>query len=43
MGNEMHEKLKPILDYVYNGLFSIDENGFRTRRMTSIYKLFEIY
>ena len=36
LGNEMHEKFKTVSGYVCNGLFSIGEDGFRTRGMTSI-------
>ena len=43
MGNGMHEKLTSISGYVCNILFSIGEDGFRTRRMTSICKLFGRY
>ena len=43
MGNGMHEKLTTILGYVCNTLFSIGEDGFRTRRMASVCKLFGIY
>ena len=37
LGNGMHEKLKTVSGYVYNGLFSIGEDGFRTKGMTSIF------
>ena len=35
-GNGMHEKLTPILGYVYNGLFSVSEDGFGIGGMTSL-------
>ena len=40
LGNGMHEEFTSILSYVCNILFSIDEDGFGTRKMTSFYKLF---
>ena len=40
LGNEMYEEFKTVLDNVCNGLFSVSEDGFGTRRMTSIWKLF---
>ena len=39
LGNGMHEKFKTVSGYVCNGLFSIGEDGFGTRRMASIWKL----
>ena len=35
----MSAKFKAVSGYVYNGLFSTGEDGFRTRGMTSIWKL----
>ena len=35
MGNGMYEELTIVLGYIYNGLFSIGENGFKTIRMAS--------
>ena len=43
MGNGMHEKLTIISGYVCNGLFSIGEDGFNTRGLASICKLFGGY
>ena len=39
----MYEELKTVPGYVYNGLFSIGEDSFGTRRMASIWKLFGRY
>ena len=39
LGNGMYEKLKAVLSYVCDGLFSIGEDGFRTIGMASIWKL----
>uniref|UniRef100_A0A0D3D211 Uncharacterized protein n=1 Tax=Brassica oleracea var. oleracea TaxID=109376 RepID=A0A0D3D211_BRAOL len=36
MANGMHEEFKTVSRDICNGLFSIGENGFGTRRMTSI-------
>ena len=36
LGNGMHEKFNTVSGYVCNGLFSIGEDGFGTRGMTSI-------
>ena len=43
MSNGMYEKLTTISGYVCNGLFSIGEDGFNTRGMASICKLFGGY
>ena len=43
MGYGMHEKLTTISCYVCNELFSIGEDSFGTRRMTSFCKLFRRY
>ena len=43
MGNGMYEKLTTISGYVCNRLFSIGEDGFRTRRIASVCKLFGGY
>ena len=43
MGNGMYVEFKTILGYVCNRLFSIGEDGFGTRRMTSFCKLFGRY
>ena len=40
MGYGMQEKLTIISGYNCNGLFSIGEDGFRTRKMVSVCKLF---
>ena len=32
-----------VLSHICNGLFSIGEDGFETRKMTSFYKLFRKY
>ena len=40
MGNEMHEKSQTILGYICKGLFSVDEDGFGTRVVASLCKLF---
>ena len=39
LGNGMYEELTTVSGYVCNGLFSIGEDGFGTRRMASIWKL----
>ena len=39
LGNGMYEEFKIISCYICNGLFSIGEDDFGTRRMTSIWKL----
>ena len=39
LGNGMYEELKTVSSYFYNGLFSIVEDGFGTRRIASIWKL----
>ena len=39
LGNGMYEEFKTVSGNVCNGLFSIREDGFRTRRMASIWKL----
>ena len=39
LGNEMYEEFKTVSGYVCNRLFSIGEDGFGTRRMTSILKV----
>ena len=36
LDNGMHEKFKTVSGYVCNRLFSISEDGFETRGMTSI-------
>nr|VDD52036.1 unnamed protein product [Brassica oleracea] len=36
----MHEEFTSISGYICNGLFSIGEDGFGTRRMASFCKLF---
>ena len=41
--NGMYEELTTVSDYVCNGLFSIDEDGFGTRRMASLCKVFRRY
>ena len=43
MGNGMYEELTSISGYICNGLFSIGEDGFGTKRMTSFCKLFKRY
>ena len=43
LGNGMYEKITSISGYVCNGLFSIGEDGFGTRRMASICELFGRY
>ena len=43
LGNGMYEELTSISGYVCNGLFSIGEDSFGTRRMTTFCKLFGIY
>ena len=43
MGYGMYEKFKTISGYVCNGLFSIGEDGFETRRIASFCKLFGGY
>ena len=43
MGNGMHEEFTSISGYVWNRLFSIGEDGFRTRGMTCFCKLFGRY
>ena len=40
LDNGMYEEFKTVSGYVCNGLFSIGEDGFRTKRMTSIRKLY---
>ena len=39
LGNGMYEEFKTVSGYVCNGLFSIGEDGFGTKRMASIWKL----
>ena len=39
----MYEKFKTVYGYICNGLFSINEYGFGSKRMTSICKLFGGY
>ena len=39
LGNGMYEELMTVSGYVCNGLFSIGEDGFGTRRMASFRKL----
>ncbi|CAG7864833.1 unnamed protein product [Brassica rapa] len=36
----MHEEFISVSGYLCNGLFSIGEDGFRTRRIVSFYMLF---
>ena len=43
LGNGMHEEFTSISGYFCNGLFSIGENVFGTRRMTIFCKLFGRY
>ena len=43
MAYGMYEKLMTISGYVCNGLFSIGEDGFRTKRRASFCKLFGRY
>jgi len=40
MGNGMHEESYIVLGYFCNGLCSIGEDGFETRRVASLCKLF---
>ena len=40
MGNKMYDPSKTVYCYICNRLFSVSEDGFGTRRMTSLYKLF---
>ena len=37
MGNEVYEESATASSYVCNGLFSIGEDGFGTRRMASVW------
>ena len=39
MGNGVYEELTPVSGHVCYRLFSIGEDGFRTRRMTGVWKL----
>ncbi|CDY32833.1 BnaC08g02550D [Brassica napus] len=39
LGNEVYEESKTAYCYICNKLFSIGEDGFRTRRITSLCKL----
>ena len=39
MGNGMYEEFKTVSGHICNGLFATGEDGFGTRRMTSICKL----
>ena len=39
MGNGVYEEFASVSGHVCNGLFSIGEDGFRTRRMTGIWSL----
>ena len=41
LGNGIHQKFKIISNYVSNEIFSICEDGFGIREMTSIWKLYE--
>ena len=43
MGNGVYEEFASVSGHVCNGLFSIGEDGFRTRGMTNICKLFGRY
>ena len=43
LGNGMHEELTSILGYICNRSFSIGEDGFGTRGVTSFCKLFRRY
>ena len=43
LGNGMYAEFMSVLGHICNWLFSIGENGFRTRKMTSLYKLFRKY
>ena len=43
LGNGMYEEFKTVTGNVCDGLFSIGEDGFGTRRMASIRKLFGRY
>ncbi|KAL0655244.1 hypothetical protein Bca4012_075828 [Brassica carinata] len=43
LGNGVYKELTSVQGYVCNGLFSIGEDGFGTRRMTSFCKLFGRY
>ena len=38
----MYEKLTSIWSYVFNGLFSVGEDCFKTRKMTSLQLLWKI-
>lgn len=39
----MHEESKTVYWYICNGLFSVDKDGFRIKRITSLCKLFGRY
>ena len=43
MRNVMYEEFASVSSHICNRLFSIGEDGFGTRRFTSIYKLFGRY
>ena len=40
MGYGVYEEFTSVSGYVFYGLFSIGEDGFRTRRMTGVWKLY---
>ena len=39
LGNRMYEEFKTVSSYFCNGLFSIGEDGFRTRRIARLCSL----
>lgn len=41
--NGVYEEFTSVSDHIYNGLFSISEDGFRTKRITHFCKLFRRY
>lgn len=43
MENEMYEEFTTVSCHICNKLFSDDEDGFETRRMTWLYKLYGRY
>ena len=43
MGNGVYEEFTPVSGYICNILFSVDEDGFGTRRIASVCKLFRRY